>query len=40
MPVFDLAEIFEEVQGGKYAESDSPLHYEPSIEYKRKMQEH
>ena len=38
MPVFDLAKILEEIHWEKYAEFDNPPHYEPSPEFKRKMQ--
>ena len=39
MPAFDLAKILDEVHWEEYAEYDDPLHYEPSPEFKRKMQE-
>ena len=39
MPVFDLAEILEEIHWEEYAEFDNPPHCEPSPEFKRKMQE-
>ena len=38
MPVFDLAEKLEEIHWKEYAEFDNPPHYEPSLEYKRKIQ--